>query len=99
MLKHLSVLLLGSFLVAANAQVIEIQKTVLCSTPDRLFTELAKEHREKIYWAGHGEKSGSTYILWVNAETKSWTLTQSNKEVSCIIGSGSDNRLFLGSNL
>ena len=99
MVKYISTLLFGLTLVLASAQVVEIQKTVLCSTPEKLFTELAKEHRERIYWAGHGEQSSSTYILWVNARANTWTLTQSNKEVSCIIGSGNENRLLLGPEL
>lgn len=99
-MKHyLTALVIGAFAVLSNAQVIEMEKTVVCSKPDLVFKELAKEYQERIYWAGHGEKSSSTYILWINAKNNTWTLTQSNKDVSCIIGSGTDNRLLLGSNL
>lgn len=99
MKKYFAAAVISVHAVLASAQVVEIQKTVLCSTPEKLFTELAKEHRERIYWAGHGEQSSSTYILWVNARANTWTLTQSNKEVSCIIGSGNENRLLLGPEL
>lgn len=96
--KYLLILLLGISL-STHSQVIEMEKTVVCSKPDLVFKELAKEYQERIYWAGHGEKSSSTYILWISSKNNTWTLTQSNKDVSCIIGSGTDNRLLLGSNL
>lgn len=96
--KYLLLLLLGVSLLA-NAQIVELQKNIVCSNPDFLFKELAKEYKERIYWAGYGDKSNSTYMLWVNAKTNTWTITQSTKEISCIIGSGTDNKLLLGSDL
>ena len=99
MKRHLLAWLLGALAATANAQIIEMEKTVVCSSPDMVFKELAKEYQERIYWAGHGEKSSSTYVLWVNAKNNTWTLTQSTREIACIIGSGTENRLLLGSNL
>ena len=99
MQKHLSALLLSSVATVCNAQLVEIQKPVQCGPTDKLFTELMKEYQEQLYWAGAGEKVGSNYVLWVNAETKTWTLTQSNKDVSCILGTGTGSRVFLGNTL
>lgn len=99
MKQYVLAFLIGALVTISNAQVLEMEKTVVCSKPDMVFKELAKEYQERIYWAGHGEKSGSTYILWINAKNNTWTLTQSTREISCIIGSGTENRLLLGSNL
>lgn len=97
MKKYLAALFFGLVATASYSQYFETEKKVLCSTPEQLFKELANEYRETMQWAGKGETS--TYMLWVNAKTNTWTLTQSTKEISCIIGTGQGNHLFLGSQL
>ena len=95
MKKYLAALLFVS--TAGYAQFVETQKPVICAKPEIVFKELAATYNERIFWAGKGEET--TYLLWVNSKTNSWTLVQSTKALSCIIGTGTNNNFLLGNQL
>ena len=95
MKKYLLALLFCSTL--SHAQYFEMPKPILCGEPEVMFKELSATYSERIFWAGQGEET--TYMLWVNAKTNSWTLIQSTKIVSCIIGTGNNNKFLLGNQL
>ena len=95
MKKYLFALLFCS--TASYSQFFETEKPVVCGKPELMFKELSATYGEKVFWAGQGEET--TYLLWVNAKTNSWTLVQSTKALSCIIGTGNNNNFLLGNQL
>ena len=83
-------LLLALFLVLATqtyAQIIELRKEVLCGSNKTIAATLDK-YDEKLYWQSRDNDSGNNISLFVNEKTLSWTLTESNREIACILSTG-----------
>jgi hypothetical protein len=77
--------------VSVGAQT-TVDKPVVCMETSVLLSALASEDiNEKIQWAGKAEEGGSSFFLFVNQKTKSWTFVQLNKKVACILGTGSQS--------
>ncbi len=87
-MKKLLLLLLVSNSVWANP--FEIKKQVICDKTETVLKVLSgADYQERPIWLGTttDEKLGN-YSLWINATTKSWTIVQSNNDISCVIGTG-----------
>ena len=78
----------------ANAQpLVQIDKTVTCSTLKNVVEQLSGVYKEEPNWSGSG--AYSKYIMFVNPETRSWTLVEySNTGTACIIGTGEKSTLL-----
>ena len=93
-------LFLGGILTGyVFAQTIPMQKTVECTDTETLFRGLTNsDYKEKPIWVG--TESGVTlpkYSLFVNEETKSWTLIQFDEKIACVLGTGeASTQLFNG---
>ena len=72
------------------AQTVTVEKTVQCGSTATLIQELqGNSYKEKpIWWGIEPSSSASRYSLFVNDETKTWTLIQFNETVACVIGTG-----------
>lgn len=85
-------LILLSLLVAGsvNAQTVTVQKPVNCFDMEPLFRGLmGDDYKEKPIWMGSEPGTNlSKYSLFVNQETKSWTMIQFNDQIACVLGSG-----------
>lgn len=68
-----------------------VKKEVVC---DRIEVVLkvfsGAEYQEKPIWLGSGNENEplNNYSLFVNQETKTWTIIQFNKETACVLGAG-----------
>ena len=82
----LAVLVVG----LAAGQSVTMQKPVECSDTATLLRGLgSSDYKEKPIW--WGIEPGATvprYSLFVNEQTKSWTLVQFDEKIACVLGTG-----------
>lgn len=72
-----------------NAQPFTTTKEVQCDKTDKMISILkGKDFEETPIWLGKSDAKAPNYSLFVNPETKTWTIIQFGKELSCILGSG-----------
>ena len=91
-----SILLTGTLVFA---QSVTVQKPVECADTETLFRGLTdSNYKEKPVW--FGIETGVTlpkYSLFVNEETKSWTLIQFDEKLACVLGIGeASTQMFNG---
>ncbi|CAB4125032.1 hypothetical protein UFOVP58_53 [uncultured Caudovirales phage] len=72
---------------SAQAEMVEIQKTVVCAELKDLVAILERVGEKKI-WLGDSPKEKSKYIFFGNAETGTWSIVQVVDKVGCLIGFG-----------
>lgn len=71
-----------------------VQKPVLCDTTAKMLPFFEQQYGETPFWIGAATKADDGwYALMVNQETKTWSMVQYNREVSCLIGEGKDFRI------
>jgi hypothetical protein len=83
----------------AVAQSITVQKPVECVDTATLLQGLSgSDYKEKPMWLG--VESGASlpkYSLFVNDETKTWTLIQFDEKIACVLGTGENStQIFNG---
>jgi hypothetical protein len=79
------------------AQSVTVQKPVDCVNTETLFQGLiGSDYKEKPIWLG--VEPGTTlskYSLFVNEQTKTWTLIQFDEKMACVLGTGeASTRIF-----
>ena len=93
-------LLLGLVVVGlVTAQSVTVQKPTECADTATLLRGLAgSDYKEKpIWWGIEPGATLSRYSLFVNDETKSWTLIQFDDKIACVLGTGeASTRIFSG---
>lgn len=80
----------------ANAQQFQLRKVMICDRKEVVFETLVNQFQEVPQWTGKDVKDGTTYVLTSNPKDGSWTLVQMDKDVACVMGLGTDTKLFLG---
>ena len=83
----------------AVAQSVTMQKPVECADTEILFRGLiGSNYKEKPMWLGvESSASLPKYSLFVNDETKTWTLIQFDEKIACVIGTGeASTQIFNG---
>ena len=83
----------------AMAQSVTVKKPVECADTATLLRGLSgSDYKEKpIWWGIEPGATVSKYSLFVNDETKSWTLIQFDEKIACVLGTGEDStRIFNG---
>jgi hypothetical protein len=82
------------FSSVVNAQSsVQLDKTVTCSTFKAVVEVLSGMYKEEPHWNGAG--AYSKYIMFVNPETREWTLVEySDNGMACIIGTGERSTLL-----
>jgi hypothetical protein len=83
----------------AVAQSITVQKPVECVDTATLLQGLSgSDYKEKPIWLG--VESGASlpkYSLFVNEQTKTWTLIQFDEKIACVLGIGENStQIFTG---
>jgi len=81
---------------AVIAQTVTVQKTLECASTPALIQGLqGSAFKEKpIWWGIQADSPASRYSLFVNDETKTWTLIQFNETIACVIGTGEASTLI-----
>jgi hypothetical protein len=96
-MKYLTTLLI-SLPFCAYAQnkpdeIVDIK--IECYNTSRVFTELQKTYKETPILLGRtSDEAKSTMTLWINTNTKSWTIVATKDTLSCIVGSGDNVELL-----
>ena len=83
----------------AVAQSVTMQKPVECSDTATLLRGLgSSDYKEKpIWWGIEPSATVPRYSLFVNEQTKSWTLIQFDEKIACVLGTGENSiRIFTG---
>ena len=83
----------------AVAQSVTVQKPIECADTATLLRGLSgSDYKEKPIWFGiEPGATVSRYSLFVNEETKSWTLIQFDEKIACVLGTGENStQIFTG---
>ena len=83
----------------AVAQSVTVQKPIECADTATLLRGLSgSDYKEKpIWWGIEPGATVSKYSLFVNEETKSWTLIQFDNKIACVLGTGdASTQIFNG---
>ena len=89
-------LLIPNLLVA---QPLTIQKPVTCVDTKMLLQGLSNsDYKEKPIWSGtQSDATLSQYSVFVNQQTRTWTIIQFNDTIACVLGTGTEStRIFNG---
>ena len=84
---------------AALAQSIVIQKPVTCTETKMLLQGLtSSDYKETPLWLGiEPGAEVPKYSVFVNPQTKTWTIIQFNDKIACVLGTGTDStQIFNG---
>ena len=81
------------------AQSVTVQKPVECVNTETLFQGLiSSNYKEKPIWLGiQSDAPLPKYSLFVNEQSKSWTLVQFDEKIACVLGTGeASTQIFNG---
>jgi len=75
------------------AQTVTVQKPLTCApTSEVVSTLIGSDYKERPIWMGMEHSTPpSRYSLFVNNETKTWTLIQFDDKIACVLGTGEDS--------
>ena len=97
-MKYL-LLLVVSVIGIVAAQPVTVQKPVDCVNTETLFQGLiGSDYKEKPIWLGiQSDAPLPKYSLFVNEQSKSWTLVQFDEKIACVLGTGeASTQIFNG---
>jgi hypothetical protein len=66
---------------------VTVNKEVVCTTTDTMFSAVRTMYGEQPIWHGNAEGEGSV-VITVNPTTNSWSIIQYNKKVACLLEGG-----------
>jgi hypothetical protein len=70
----------------AFAEVVTVDKPVVCGSVELILTEISSKYKESAVWIGN--KDRSRYALALNPETNTWSLIEYNDKIACLIDAG-----------
>lgn len=73
--------------VLSFAQTVTLQKSILCGEFKPAVEHLKTQYGEKAIWQGK-TNIDTTVIFFLNPETNSWTLIETNGDLACSISVG-----------
>lgn len=77
---------LMTFISMSAFAVEEINYTAPCHDTREVYNALTSEYNETLVLGGKSQSGIMT--LWVNTDTRSWTIMITNKEKTCVISAG-----------
>jgi len=89
-MKYILIFLTSLNCLTIVAQPMTAKKEVYCDKTETVISVLkGRDYEESPIWFGK-EKDSKTphYSLFVNQETKTWTIIQFNKDSACVLGTG-----------
>ena len=93
-MKKLTLLLLLILAQPLQAQWVDIQNTVPCGPfRDVVATLTHEKYKETPLWVGQSGGDVTSFALFTNADTGSWTVIQYHKQLACIMGAGSTSNI------
>ena len=66
-----------------------------CYNTQELFKTLKEKYKEIPILTGKADdEAKSTMSVWLNSVDNSWTIVATKKDISCVVGLGTDMKLF-----
>lgn len=95
-LKYLLLVSLGITNISYSQEIVEaISIDLPCYNTKELFKSLREKYKElPIVTGTAGDQAESTVSIWMDPIEKSWTIVTTKKELSCIVGLGTDIKLL-----
>ena len=88
-MKQFLIFLTSLLIGTVWAQPITTKKEVYCDKTDTIISILkGKDFEEVPIWLGKSDENTPNYSLFVNTETRSWTIIQFNNNLACVLGAG-----------
>ena len=87
---------LGITNISYSQEIVEaISIDLPCYNTKELFKSLREKYKElPIVTGTAGDQAESTVSIWMDPIEKSWTIVTTKKELSCIVGLGTDIKLL-----
>jgi len=87
---------LGITNISYSQEIVEaISVDLPCYNTKELFKSLREKYKElPIVTGTAGDQAESTVSIWMDPIEKSWTIVTTKKELSCIVGLGTDIKLL-----
>lgn len=87
---------LGITNISYSQDIVEaISVDLPCYNTKELFKSLREKYKElPIVTGTAGDQAESTISIWMDPIEKSWTIVTTKKELSCIVGLGTDIKLL-----
>lgn len=96
-MKKLSMALIFCFTCTiTNAQPVfkELHKKVFCASPETIFSLITgPDYKEKPFWNGLGLDEKSSFVIFHNEKTGTFTIIEFNDKVACLLGEGFKSQL------
>ncbi len=72
-----------------------IEAELPCYNTKELFKSLREKYKEMPLLTGKAtDEARSTLSVWMNPTDKNWTIVATTKDISCIVGMGTDIKLI-----
>ena len=82
------------FSLTSNAQLVQVNKPVVCGKLKDIIEEVSGEkYQEQPFWTG-AQGDTNKIIIMLNKKEKTWTIIQYEGEIGCMIGSGNRGALI-----
>lgn len=89
-MKYILIFLASLVCLTVIGQPMTTKKEVYCDKTEQMIKDLrSQDYQEEPIWLGKEKDSKApNYTLFVNPETKSWTIIQFNNDMACVLGAG-----------
>lgn len=79
-----------------SQKVQDVVKTELpCYNTQELFKSLRENYKELPILTGKADdEAGSTMSVWLNPIDNDWTIIATKKDISCVVGTGTDMKII-----
>jgi hypothetical protein len=86
--------------IATAQEIIDLNKAMKCSDPQKVMDYFVDTHKETPIWVGKTVHNSHITLL-MNKETRSWTMIEYDARLACVLSageekSGSDSNSVLG---
>ena len=73
----------------------KVETELLCYDTKEIFKSLKEKYKEFPILTGKvNDFANSTVSVWMNPTEKNWTIVATKKDITCVIGSGTDMNLM-----
>jgi len=74
---------------SSHSQTQVLTYEAVCDKTEKVLSVLTQEFRETPFLIGKADDdAGSVMTFWVNAKNRTWTITATKKDTTCVIGYG-----------
>lgn len=82
------------FVTGAHAQPFVLPFEAICDSTKVIIEKLQSVNETPISMGLANDQAGTTMTLWMNPSNKSWTITATKNETTCVIGTGEQLKLI-----